>query len=154
MKRSYFFLTLIIAVVTICLPFPAATQAQEKSAAGAEGGAGVAAPQTTPFEVKFAVICRDVVDREAVGAGSTFPASVGKLYCFTKIVGVKGPTEIIHVWYYGGTERARVTLAVNSPTWRTYSSKIIQAHETGEWHVDVLGAEGKSLLSVPFRITR
>jgi hypothetical protein len=110
------------------------------------------AQEMAPLEVKSAAISRDVIAREPVGAGSSFPFTVGKLYCYTKIVNVPGPTEILHVWYYGTTERARVSLSVNSPSWRTYSSKIIQPHEIGEWHVEILSPSGKRLTSVAFDI--
>lgn len=114
----------------------------------------IQAQATGSLAVESYAICRDVVAREPIDAGTSFPASVGKLYCFTKIANVKGPGRITHVWYYGETERARVALAVDSPNWRTYSSKIIQAHEIGGWSVDVLGPEGERLLYIPFEITR
>jgi hypothetical protein len=85
--------------------------------------------------------------------GTVFPASVGKLYYFTKIVHANPPTEVTHVWYYGDTEKARVTLRVNSTSWRTYSSKIIQFRETGVWYVDVLGPDGNRLTSTTFEVT-
>jgi hypothetical protein len=60
----------------------------------------------------------------------------------------------VHVWSYGDVERARVSLAVNSNTWRTYSSKAIQAHEIGSWRVDVLDTSGNLLETVNFEITQ
>jgi hypothetical protein len=115
---------------------------------------GVNVQGAVSLGVESATICRDVMARTPVDGGTSFPVSLGKLYCFTKVVDVSGPTDVTHVWYYGDTERARVTLSVNSPSWRTYSSKIIQPHEIGEWHVDVLGPSGDRLVSVPFETTR
>ena len=112
------------------------------------------AQQTASLEVAEGSICRDVVNRQPVDVGTSFEASVGKLCCLTKIIGAAGPTEITHVWYFGNTERARVSLVVNSATWRTYSSKIIQAHEIGTWHVDVLGPGGEVLQTFEFTITQ
>lgn len=100
------------------------------------------------LEVESAAICANVIDREPVGTGRTFNIAVGKLYCFTKIVGAETPTTITHVWYYGDTERARIKLSVRSMSWRTQSSKIIQAHEVGSWHVDVLAPSGKILRTI------
>jgi len=100
------------------------------------------------LKVESAVICANVIDREPVGTGRTFNIAVGKLYCFTKIVGAETPTTITHVWYYGDTERASIKLSVRSMNWRTQSSKIIQAHEVGSWHVDVLGPSGKILRTI------
>ena len=115
----------------------------------------VAVAQEAPaLEVAVAAICQDVVDREPVDAGVSFPASVGTLYCFTKITGAQNPTKISHVWYFGATERARVELDVNSDNWRTWSSKIIQAHEIGSWRVDVLNEAGTVLKELQFEITQ
>ncbi|MFQ6071026.1 MAG: DUF2914 domain-containing protein, partial [Candidatus Aminicenantales bacterium] len=66
--------------------------------------------------------------------------------------GAQEPVEITHIWYWKETERARVTLPVESPNWRTWSSKIIQEHEVGEWHVDIIGPEGNVLKTVTFEI--
>jgi hypothetical protein len=114
---------------------------------------GIEAQVVPSLEVTEAVICQDVVDRAPVGAGTSFNASVGSLHCFTRIEGAHEPTAITHVWYYGKTERARIDLAVESGVWRTKSSKKIQLHETGKWHVDVLGSQGELLQTVEFEIT-
>jgi hypothetical protein len=37
---------------------------------------------------------------------------------------------------------------------RTYSTKIIQPHEIGDWHVDVLGPGDKLLKTVKFEIVK
>jgi len=106
-----------------------------------------------PFlEVKFAAICEGVVDREPVGVSTSFSPEIETLFCCTRVEGADVPTQITHVWYYGATERARVTLAIGSSNWRTYSSKRIQPHEIGRWHVDVVDTEGNVLVSLPFEI--
>ena len=112
------------------------------------------AQETVQLEVAVAAICKNVVDHEPVDSGISFPVSLGKLYCFTKITGAQNPTKITHVWYFGGTERARVELDVNSDNWRTWSSKIIQAHEIGSWRVDVLDEAGTVLKELQFEITQ
>jgi len=109
--------------------------------------------QEAAVEVSEAVICRDVVDREPIDVGDSFEVAVGKLYCFTKIVGAQEPIEIAHVWYYGDVERARVNLSVKAASWRTWTSKIIQAHEIGDWHVDIIGPDDEVLETVEFEIT-
>jgi hypothetical protein len=119
------------------------------------GLTAVAVAQAAPsLEVAVAAICQDVVDREPVDAGVSFSASVGTLYCFTKITGAQNPTKVTHVWYFGAEERARVELDVNSANWRTWSSKIIQAHEIGSWRVDVLNEAGTVLKQLQFEITQ
>jgi hypothetical protein len=106
------------------------------------------------LEVAVAAICQDVVDREPVDAGVSFAASVGTLYCFTKITGAQDPTKVTHVWYFGAEERARVELDVNSANWRTWSSKIIQEHEIGSWRVGVLDEAGTVLKELQFETTQ
>ena len=129
---------LLLTATLLCLPI--ATSAQE----------------TSTLEVAVAAISQDVVDREPVDAGISFTASVGTLYCFTKISGAESTTNVTHVWYFGSTERGRVDLNVNpSPEgWRTWSSKIIQTHEVGSWRVDVLDSAGTVLKELQFEITQ
>ena len=109
--------------------------------------------QASSLSVAEATICQNVVDREPVQAGSSFPASVGRLYCFTKIIGAPGPVDISHVWYFRGTQRALVNLTIKASSWRTYSSKKIQDFEIGDWHVDIKGPDGTLLRTLSFKIT-
>ena len=111
------------------------------------------AQEPVNLQVEVAAICKDVIDRAPVDAGTSFPASVGKLFCFTKITGALNPTHITHVWSFDGTERARVELAVNSPSWRTYSSKNIESLEVGAWRVEVIDSAGNVLQTLNFEVT-
>jgi hypothetical protein len=112
------------------------------------------AQEASTVQIVAAAICKDVVEREAVEVGTQFSNSVSRLYCFTKVVSTEIPNEIVHVWSYGDVERARVSLAVKAATWRTYSSKAIQSHETGPWRVDVLDKSGNLLETINFEITQ
>jgi hypothetical protein len=138
MKRLPYALFILAMLATIIFCQAVAVKAQMKGA----------------VEVAEAVICRDVVDREPIDVGDSFEVSVGKLYCFTKIVGAQQPIEIAHVWYYGDVERARVNLSVGAASWRTWSSKTIQPHEIGDWHVDIIGPDDEVLETVEFEITQ
>ena len=137
MKELFPKLIVLLVVVSVFSFLPGVNQAQEAAS----------------LDVAVAAICQDVVDREPVDAGVSFAASVGTLYCFTKITGAQEATQITHVWYFGAEERARVDLDVNSATWRTWSSKIIQTHEVGSWRVDVLDSAGTVLKELQFEIT-
>lgn len=106
------------------------------------------------MEVENSAICESVVDREAVNEGTSYSTSVGKLYCISKISNIQSHTEVVHAWYFGDTERARVTLNVNPPAWRTYSSKIIQDHEIGAWRVEILDPSGNLLETLRFEVTQ
>ena len=136
MKRFLSLSVLCIGIASICLLVPISIYAQ----------------QSGDLNVAGAVICKNIVDRQPVEPGASFPASVGRLFLYSKISGIQNPTQIVHAWYFGDVERARVSLNVNPPAWRTYSSKIIQAHEIGKWHVKIFDAAGNSLEDVEFEI--
>jgi len=123
----------LFSLVLLCLPQSAFSQA----------------PDVLDVE---AVVCRDVVDHKPVGADTSFPVSIGKLYCFSKIIGAKTPTTVSHVWYYGNAESFRISLPVKAASWRTFSMKNIRPHETGSWHVEILDASENKLEVINFQI--
>lgn len=104
------------------------------------------------LEVVDSAICAGVENLACVDPSEEFSGGVEKLYCFTRIKGAQGDVEITHVWYFGDIERARISLAVRSASYRTYSSKRIQIYELGPWHVDVLGPDGTVLKTISFTI--
>ena len=136
MRKLLFSLPILVLLI-MCLGLQTTSQAQ-------------GAPQ---LEVAAAAICKDVVYLEPVDTGTSFGVEEGQLYCFTKITGAQNPTHVTHVWYFDGTERAKIDLPVNSVAWRTYSSKIIQPHELGAWHVDVFDSLGNVLKTLKFEVT-
>jgi hypothetical protein len=102
-------------------------------------------------EVADAAMCRDVQDREPVGESDSFPADIGKIWCWSKIADGKG-TTIQHVYYYGDEKKAAVALSIGSPLWRTYSSKKILPDWTGTWRVDIVAEDGAVLKSLDFTV--
>ena len=138
MKRFFFSSGICMAIISLCLLIPFSSHAQQAGA----------------LSVESASICTGVANREAVDPGTSFAVSIGRLYCFSKIADIQESTDIVHVWYYGETERARISLVVNPPAWRTHSSKIIQAHEIGAWRVEILDASGNLLETLKFETTQ
>jgi hypothetical protein len=104
------------------------------------------------LNVAEGVITTRIVHHQPASQSQSYPASVGKLYCFTRITGAKGDTTITHVWYHDGKEMARVNLPVHSSNWRTWSSKHILPGWTGKWKVEVLDAQGNLLKTIPFTL--
>jgi hypothetical protein len=104
------------------------------------------------IHVARSAICIAVQDHEPIGIDSTFSATVGSLYCFTRIEGATDTTSVTHVWYYGEKKMSEVTLAVKSLRWRTFSNKKIQPTLTGKWNVVVLSEAGDPLAQIPFYI--
>jgi len=145
----------MVAAVLMLLSGHVAAQTQESAPAQETTQAREATTVQEPsnLQVELSTVSKDVIDRAPVEAGSSFPASVGKLFCFTKITGALNPTHVTHVWSFDGTERARVELEVNSPSWRTYSSKIIENHEAGAWRVEVVDSAGNVLQTLNFAVT-
>lgn len=95
------------------------------------------------------------IDRETrsiVDPGTAFPADVGQLACLTRIEGAEGETSVVHVWLEGDRERARVTLPVRGPSWRTWSTKRIPTVDPGDWSVEVRNEAGQVLDRIAFRL--
>lgn len=104
------------------------------------------------MEIQEAIITTGISEREPIDQVTTQPTSVGKLYCFTRIVGADDETRVTHVWYRGDQEMARVQLPVRSSNWRTWSSKSILPDWAGAWRVEVLDATGNPLTTVAFTL--
>jgi len=100
--------------------------------------------------VSQAVVCQEIIDRMPVGAGDVIPAGAERVFCFTRINGAQGETEITHNWYYKGVLKASVVLPVRNSEWRTWSSKTLLPEWTGEWMVEVLSKDGTPLESLIF----
>ena len=93
-----------------------------------------------------------IVNRELEGAAETFPATVGTVYCWVKVSKTQAGTTVDAVWYHSDVEVGRKTLNIGGSPWRTNSSKIIPPDATGDWRVDLVGADGKVLKSVAFKV--
>ena len=104
------------------------------------------------LKVVDGTITSAIVNQMPVDKIESYRADFGKLYCFTRIVGAQGDSEITHVWYFQENELARVTLPVRSSDWRTYSSKRFLPQWAGEWSVVVLDSEQNEIATIPFRL--
>jgi hypothetical protein len=88
----------------------------------------------------------------AMRESATFPADVGALFFFTQVIGADPPTEISHVWIYGGKDVAVIPLAVEASSWRTWSRKKVPSDQPGVWTVEVRGPEGVVLLTATCKV--
>lgn len=123
-----------VVICILCLPFVSTAQ---------EAG---------PVIVDEMVFCAEIKDRTPVDIQTNFPDSVGRVFCFTRILTEKAPTVISHVWYYNDTQMAIVDLPVKSSSWRTWSSKCVIRDWTGVWRVDVISSNGSVICSDEFMI--
>ena len=103
-----------------------------------------------PLSLEVFTICKNVVDRTPVGMDSMFSTNVGKLYCFTKVVGARTDTQITHNWFMNGKLKASITLPVQSAAWRTWSQKTIRPEDAGDWMVEVLNEAGEPIEAILF----
>lgn len=115
-------------------------------------GVFLSAAHASGLEVAEAVITTAVVEREPIDEVKVFPREIGRLYCFTRIVGADEPTLVYHLWYRSEELMSRVALPVNSPSWRTWSLKPVQDDESGEWRVEIQNEEGVVLKKVHFEL--
>lgn len=97
-------------------------------------------------------IAPTIENRSPQSTAQSFPATVGTLYCFTKVVDAREETSITHTWYYQDREMAEVILSVRSPCWRTWSSKKIIPEWRGSWRVEVTAEDGTLLKSIDFTV--
>jgi hypothetical protein len=102
--------------------------------------------------VEEAAVCTSILDREPAGTSSEFAPDVGKIYVFTRVVGVSGAGSVTHRWIFGDETVAEVKLDVEGSSWRTWSSKNIMPHQVGPWKVEVVGEEGTVLKTLEFTV--
>ena len=112
----------------------------------------LSAQEANNLTIDKLVICTSIEERQPVGADSTFSKDVGKLYCFSKILGAEKQCSISQVWYYKDEQMANIKLNVKAKTWRTWSSKKIVSFATGQWRVDIISEKGDVLASKKFTI--
>jgi Protein of unknown function (DUF2914) len=146
-------MTRITAIFALALLGAGGLAAQDTTTA-AKAAAPTPAPAATPaaaVDVAEAVVAKAVVDRQPQDTGSTFPADVGQLSCWTKVTGAEG-ASIHHVWFHGDTQVGDVELQVGGSPWRTWSKKTVPPDWTGAWHVEVRDAAGTVLKRIDFTV--
>jgi hypothetical protein len=113
------------------------------------GGALQVPAQESDLTVEKIVVATGVEDREPVGEATEFDASVGRVYCWTKVLAHEVPDEIRHVWFLDGEQVAEVSLQIRFPSTRTWSYKTITA---GKWKVEVVDSGGTVISSTEFTV--
>jgi hypothetical protein len=94
--------------------------------------------------LKRALFTTAIEEHEPAGSVDSLSTAIDQVYFFTEIVGLQGDM-ITHRWTHRGEVRAEVPFSIGGPRWRVYSSKQLLPAWTGEWTVEVLGADGKVL---------
>ena len=110
----------------------------------------VALSAQTEQIVVEATVARSIEGRMPVDTASVFAADVGTVWLWSRVTGAAGQT-ISHVWKRGEDEWS-VRLHVTGSPWRTFSSKVIPPHWTGEWTVEVRSEAGRVLKRLRFTV--
>jgi len=126
----------IMVGILLCVGLAAA---QEKTTSATDQG----------LKVEKALAATSVESREPVGENKEFEASVGTVYCWTKIAAKTTPATIKHIWYLGDQKVFEKALEIKYPSTRTWSAKSVK---TGSWRVDVTDEAGTVLSSVSFTV--
>jgi len=129
----------LLSVVACVLLAQGLASAQEKSEKAAS-------PALT---VEKIVVATSVENREPVGENTEFEASVGTVYCWTKITASTTPATIKHVWYLDDKKVFEIPLELKYASTRTWISKSVQ---TGKWKVEVTDDAGTVLSSLTFTV--
>jgi len=143
MSMNKLYETILIALTLIVFSL-ALTQAEDPTQISTEA--------EDVITIEDWAIATTIENRIPQRTAQSFPATIGNLICFTKVVGSKTETSITHTWYYQDKKMAEVVLPVRSPYWRTWSSKKIMPQWKGPWRVDVTSQEGVLLKTITFTI--
>lgn len=81
----------------------------------------VALAQEQSLSVEKMIFATGVENREPVGDAKEFDASVGRVYCWTKVKAAAVPTEIRHIGSHNGEKVSEVALQIRFPSTRTWS---------------------------------
>ncbi|MEK6749714.1 MAG: DUF2914 domain-containing protein [Pseudomonadota bacterium] len=99
--------------------------------------------------IKRAQFATAIQDREPINSLTNFDATVGRVYFFTEVEGLKGQT-IMHRWEHKGAVVHEQSLEITSGRFRTYSTKALSPAKTGEWKVSVVDGNGVVLSTHTF----
>ncbi len=113
----------------------------------------VAAERASALSLVDRAIAPNVAEREPVGAGAEFDASVGAVYAWVQVKNLGEATTISMVWKKNGKTRLTVELPVGrSYGWKTWSKKGIGAKDAGAWTVEVLDGDGALVETLAFNV--
>lgn len=128
----------MVALILMSVPWTDPAYSQDKTA--------------PPIVIEEAVIATDVESLTPVAPGVSFDATIGRLYCYTRIKTHLQKAVIKHLWFHGDKMVMEVTLPIKPSHWRTYSMKTILPSAGGDWKVDVTSEDGTILKTLNFTI--
>lgn len=110
-----------------------------------------ATTQSSGIILQNFLICGGVQNREPVACGDKFSREQGKVYAWMKVSGVNPPMILKHIYYHNGNKDREISLSIQYPSVRTWSSKDIASDGSlGEWTVTVTNEAGEVLATKTF----
>lgn len=101
--------------------------------------------------VEVAAVATSVENLIPIGVSDKFSSNVGRLYCYSKIIGGEGQ-NIKHLWYINEKKFGETILPIKARSYRTYSLVNIVPGTKGIGRVDIAAEDGTVLKSVEFVI--
>lgn len=149
---------IVLAQESQLLVSPASTAANDVALEAVENKSVATTEPTLTINTHDVVIRAQltsaVTQREPVDNLNTLSLKQQRqFYFFTQITQHKDK-EVYHRWLFNDKVMARVTLAVGSNKWRTYSSKTFNESMLGRWKVEVLNGQEKVLKRIEFDVTQ
>jgi hypothetical protein len=139
-----------VVLALLMLSFASISYAEEPAATpAATTPAAETAPAANSLSVEKIAVGTSVENRELMGTATEFDATVGKVYCWTKVNASMPPAKVRHLWSVDGQQEADVALTINYPSARTWSSKTVRP---GQWKVEVADEAGTVLSSTAFTV--
>jgi transcriptional regulator with XRE-family HTH domain len=108
---------------------------------------------TTPAPLLLSVtdygVGTAVENRHLVGKSDRFTEGT-QVWFWTRVQGGTRGHRIEHVWFREGVEAMRISLQIGGPSWRTFSTKTLQAGVAGDWAVEARDDAGRVLARSEF----
>lgn len=100
--------------------------------------------------LRLALLTNEIPSAKARSLGAQIDAAaIPQLALYSEVKGLNGQT-IEHRWYYEGKLMTRIKLPVKLDYWRTYSRKVFDSSQKGEWRVEILDPQQNLLFSHHF----
>ena len=91
----------------------------EKPAEEAAQQAATEQKTSSDLTVESAAIAKNIENLTPLDSGTEFTKDTDRIYCFSKITGAQGETNVKHLWYHNGELSAEIELPVKSNSWRS-----------------------------------
>ena len=107
-------------------------------------------PKGAPVIEKLAV-CLGVKDRNPVGETTSVSANANRVYCWMRVTGGSGK-KVRPMWTLNGKSFAGAWMTIGSNSYRTWTTKRIDAANVGEATLEIQDEKGRVLATREFAV--